>query len=208
MNVIVDYGIGNVASVQNMLRRRGIPVEISGDHAVIADAERIILPGIGAFDAAMIRLKETKLLSVIQEFAASGKPTMGICLGAQLFMESSMEGVERGLGILAGKCVRFNFADPNLKIPHMGWSDIDISIQHPVLDFSKLDNKPRFYFAHSYHFDTTHRGSVAATTDYGYRFPSILIEGNVIAAQCHPEKSHTFGMQLLENFAHWQHAKS
>jgi glutamine amidotransferase len=202
MIVIVNYGMGNLGSIANMLKKSGHRSLISGDPDEIDRAEKLIIPGIGAFDMGMANLANLNLLDVLNKKVLEEKvPTLGLCLGLQLFSTASEEGNLPGLGWIDMCSERFKFVDEDahLKIPHMGWNTIEICGPHPLLD--GLDNESRFYFVHSYHQVTAKPELVLARTDYGYPFASILGRENVMGVQFHPEKSHRFGMQLLKNFA-------
>jgi glutamine amidotransferase len=202
MIVIVNYGMGNLGSIANMLKKAGHRSLISGDPDEIDHADKLIVPGIGAFDMGMANLANLNLLDVLNKKVQNEKvPTLGLCLGLQLFSTASEEGNLPGLGWIDMRSERFKFKDGNahLKIPHMGWNTIEISGPHPLLE--GLDNESRFYFVHSYHQITANPELVLARTEYGYPFASILGRENVMGVQFHPEKSHRFGMQLLKNFA-------
>jgi glutamine amidotransferase len=201
MIAIVDYGMGNLGSISNMLKKIGIQSSISSDPRVIDEAEKLILPGVGAFDLGMKNITERGLLDSLNVQALERKkPILGLCLGMQLFTRASEEGHVQGLGWLDAKTVRFKFsaADAHLKIPHMGWNTLQIRRSHPLL--SDLGTDPRFYFVHSFHVQCSDNGKVLATTNYGYDFPSVVVQDNILGAQFHPEKSHKFGLRLLKNF--------
>lgn len=202
MIVIVDYGMGNLGSIVNMLKKIGAHAKISADIHEIRSAEKLILPGVGAFDAGMKRLRELNLVETLNdEVIGKRKPVIGLCLGMQLITRKSEEGSETGLGWVDAETIRFRFdtQTANLKIPHMGWNDV--SIQREGVLFSGMSGtENRFYFVHSYHV-TCHRSEdILATTHYGYDFVSALQHENVMGTQFHPEKSHKFGMRLLKNF--------
>lgn len=197
MITIVDYGIGNIASVKNILHRNGAISQSTNDPAIIEQAEKLILPGVGSFDTAMEKLHQLELIDSIQVVAKSGRPLLGICLGAQLLMSSSQEGKCNGLDIIHGICKRFTGIEP-LPVPHMGWSEVIFKKKHPLFDFSDI---PRFYFVHSYHMVCDSTTDVMAVSMYGHEFTSIVSRENVIGVQFHPEKSHRFGMHLMKNFA-------
>ncbi len=202
MITIVNYGMGNLASVQNMLKRIGAACEITGDLERIANAKKILLPGVGAFDAAVQQIDKAGMREVLNKKALEDKvPVLGICLGMQLLTQSSEEGVLKGLGWIPAKTVKFNFPQPtDLKVPHMGWNEISV-VNHCAL-VDDLPPEPRFYFVHSYHAKAEDDKYVIARTHYGYDFDSMLTNGdNIMGAQFHPEKSHKFGMKLLTNFA-------
>jgi glutamine amidotransferase len=201
MITIIDYGMGNLGSVQNMFKRIGVQTEISGDANVIAKATKILLPGVGAFDAAMQKITDSSLDEVLNQKALVEKvPVLGICLGMQLLTNGSEEGNLPGLGWVDAQTVKFKFeADTKLKIPHMGWNRIYPQKQSALLD--NLPPEPRFYFVHSYHVQCNNPKDVLGTTSFGGDFHSMLQHENIYGAQFHPEKSHKFGMKLLKNFA-------
>ena len=201
MITIVNYGMGNLGSVQNMFKRIGVPSEISGDPAIIAKSTRLLLPGVGAFDAAMQKIADSGLLTVLNKKVLEDKvPTLGICLGMQLLTNSSEEGILQGLGWIPAKTVKFKFApDSKLKVPHMGWNYVFSKKDSPLTD--NLPEEPRFYFVHSYFVQCDNEEDVLTTTPYGSDFHSIVQKDNVYGAQFHPEKSHKYGMKLLANFA-------
>lgn len=202
MITIIDYGMGNLASVQNMFKRIGAPCEITGDLDRINKAQKLLLPGVGAFDAAVQRIDATGLRSLLSQKAEVEKvPVLGICLGMQLLTKSSEEGKLSGLGWIPAKTIKFSFdAGSNLKVPHMGWNEIHVVNQYPLIN--DLPPEPRFYFVHSYHVKAEDDRYVIARTHYGHDFDSMITNGdNIFGAQFHPEKSHKFGMKLFENFA-------
>lgn len=196
MITIVDYGIGNIASVKNMLYKNGAESETSSDPEVILKSDKIILPGVGAFDTAVNKLDELNLIPIIREFAKSGKPLLGICLGAQLLLNKSEEGVRPGLQLIAGSCMRFSGIQP-LRIPHMSWTDVTFVKQNPLTRFS---DAPRFYFVHSYHMVCDRSDDVFGVANYGNDFTCAIAHDNIYGVQFHPEKSHRFGSQFLKNF--------
>jgi len=201
MIVIVDYGVGNLASIVNMLRRLRAPAIVSSDPAVIESAEKLILPGVGAFDHAMRRLRETRLIPVLeQRVQRDGVPILGLCLGAQLLTIASEEGVERGLGWIDASTVRFDATRvaEKLAIPHMGWSNVTPSRPHRL--FASEEKEQRYYFAHSYHLHCSDPSLAIGIARHGYDFPAAVARENVMGVQFHPEKSHVFGMRLLQNF--------
>lgn len=202
MIVIVDYGVGNLGSIINMLKKAGAKAIASSDPEVLQQAEKLILPGIGAFDAGMNKLNERSLVPLLNHLALEKKvPFLGLCLGLQLMTKGSEEGQTQGLGWLDAETVRFKFEaeQSQLKVPHMGWNTINIKREHPI--FTDLEADARFYFVHSYFVKSNNADNVLATTDYGGDFDSILGRGNILGAQFHPEKSHKFGLHLLKNFA-------
>lgn len=199
---IVDYGVGNLGSIINMLKKVGVKAVASSDPDVLIQAEKLILPGVGAFDAGMNKLFESKMVPLLNHLALEKKiPVLGLCLGLQLMTRKSEEGQAHGLGWLDAETVRFKFDAEmsQLKVPHMGWNTIEIKQPHSL--FMDLDPEPRFYFVHSFYVHSHDPEAVLAETDYGGRFHSIVGKGNIMGAQFHPEKSHKFGMRFLKNFA-------
>jgi len=177
-------------------------VAISSDPQAIANAEKIILPGVGAFDHAMRKLREGQLLAAIERrVLRDGAPLLGLCLGAQLLTKESEEGKERGLGWVDAITVRFDpsKAVERLAIPHMGWSDVRTARAHPLLATEEIE--PRFYFAHSYHIRCNDPELTIGTARHGYEFAAAIASANVAGVQFHPEKSHVFGLRLLRNFS-------
>lgn len=199
--IIVDYGIGNLGSIMNMLRRIHIEAKISSDPAEIRSADRLIFPGMGSFDKAMSNLDKTGLRSALEESVLRKKiPILGICLGMQLLCKGSEEGKLPGLGWVEAKVQRFNFpSDSPLRIPHIGWNDLSLKKDSPLV--AGLTPHDRFYFAHSYHVAEIPDEYTLAETSYGYTFPSIIQKGNILAIQCHPERSFMGGAKLLSNFS-------
>ena len=202
MIVVIDYGMGNVGSVVNMLRKVGAEADATGEPARIAQATKLVLPGVGAFDAAMTRLHYRDLVPVLnRRVLDDGVPILGICLGMQVMTESSEEGDERGLGWFEGGTRRFRFdgQEPRLRVPHMGWNVIRAVKPTPLFD--GMYDEPRFYFVHSYHVYCRNVEDVMLTTDYGGTFVSGISRGNIYGVQFHPEKNHKFGMHLVRRFA-------
>jgi len=201
MIVIVDYSIGNLASVLNMFKKIGATnVCISKDYAIIEKATKLILPGVGAFDAGMDNLEKSGLIPLLNKKVIEDKiPLLGICLGMQLLTKKSEEGVKPGLGWIDAETVKFNL-DPSLKlkVPHMGWNYIKIQKENPLIE---MESKSRFYFVHSYHVKCKEESQSIATSDFGIDFTCMINKDNIYGAQFHPEKSLKFGMQVLENFA-------
>ena len=192
---IVDYDAGNLRSVQRALERFGATAVITSDRQVIGGADAMVFPGQGANDSSMRHLKERGLVEPIREFVRSGRPFLGVCLGLQLLMEGSDEGVEPGLGLLKGWVRRL---PPGSKIPHMGWNLVELSREHPV--FEGVPDGSYFYFVHSYYADPEDRGLVAGSTTYGVEFCSAVAYDNVAAVQFHPEKSGDTGLMVYRNF--------
>ncbi|MGN0299653.1 MAG: imidazole glycerol phosphate synthase subunit HisH [Lachnospiraceae bacterium] len=199
MIAIIDYDAGNLRSVQKALNRIGEDAVITRDKDIILSADKIILPGVGAFGDAMNNLHQFGLVEVIKEAISMGKPFLGICLGLQLLFERSDEsdGVE-GLGILKGEILRIP-AGEGLKIPHMGWNSLDI--REGAALFRGLETHPYVYFVHSYYLKASNEADVAATTEYSTHIHASVEHGNVFACQFHPEKSGRIGLQILKNFA-------
>jgi len=199
--VIIDYGMGNLGSIANMLGKIGYQAIISSEVGDIAGAGKLILPGVGSFDEGMINLKKLGLIDVLNHKVKIEKvPIMGICLGLQLFTRQSAEGTLAGLGWVQASTVKFDFPPKrsNLKVPHMGWNTV--AIRKPSLIFNGLEKEARFYFAHSYHVRCDNQDDILATTDYGYEFASAIQTGNIIGIQFHPEKSHKYGLNILKNY--------
>ncbi|MCS7166051.1 MAG: imidazole glycerol phosphate synthase subunit HisH [Gemmatales bacterium] len=199
MIVIVDYGMGNLRSVQKALEKLGHQATITSDPSLVRQAEKLILPGVGAFGDAMERLRHAQLVAPIRQHIEAGKPFLGICLGLQLLFERSYEGgVHEGLGVLAGEVVRF---DPalGLKVPHMGWNRIVHDGRCPL--FAGVPSGSYVYFVHSYYPRPIDRNIIAAETDYGNWFCSAVWRGLLFATQFHPEKSQSVGLRMLQNFA-------
>lgn len=201
MVVILDYGIGNVYSIYNMLKKIGVEAEVSSDAGKVKRAAKIILPGVGHFSYCMQQLKKASFFYELEEKILGNKtPVLGVCVGCQMLMERSEEGNEKGLGWIKGEVIRFkeNELVPGQKIPHMGWSDVQPATGCNL--YRDIEN-PRFYFVHSYHLSCTDASEVTATCLYGYPFPASVATDNIMGVQFHPEKSHRFGMKLYENFA-------
>lgn len=195
---VVSYGLGNLGSVLNMLRRVGADPRVASTPEEVGASERLLLPGIGAFDTGMRLLRDARLSEPIQDFAASGRPLLGICLGMQLLLDSSEEGAEPGLGLISGSSRKFDDSI-GLRVPHMGWNTLVPSRPDPLV--ADLLEDSRFYFVHSYHAVPAAKADTLAVTDYGAPFSSMIRANNVMGAQYHPEKSHAFGMQIFRNFA-------
>jgi glutamine amidotransferase len=202
MITIIDYNTGNLGSIQNMLAYLGIESHITCDIGLVQDAKKIILPGVGHFDYGMQQLKKSGLIEVLTKKVIEDKtPILGICLGVQLLTEGSEEGTERGLGWIKGKTVSFDKTklNPNQKIPNMGWADVTDFNQSKL--FENMPEVPRFYFVHSYHLQLEDPANCLVCSNYGYSFAAGIEQENILGVQFHPEKSHKYGMKLLENFA-------
>jgi imidazole glycerol-phosphate synthase subunit HisH len=199
--VVVNAGIGNLGAIPNMLKRLGVAARITADATEIGAASKLILPGVGAFDAAMSSLGRLGLIDVLNHKALEERvPILGVCLGMELLAADSEEGNLPGLGWIAGRVVRFQFEGihPAPRVPHMGWNYV-----HPTSIgslFADLGGMPRFYFAHSFHVVCDDPADVAGFTRYGYAFASAVQHQNIAGIQFHPEKSHRFGLKVFENF--------
>jgi glutamine amidotransferase len=199
MITIVDYGMGNVGSILNMCHRLRIEAEISGDPEKIARADRLILPGVGAFDEGCEQLRRRALLPALQQAVIDrGSPVLGICLGFQLMTRKSHEGSARGLAWLDAETVRLA-PSPDIRVPHMGWNRLAVRRPHPLL--SELPDDHRFYFAHSYHVVCHDEEDQIADARHDQVFTAVAARGKIVGTQFHPEKSHRFGMLLFRNFA-------
>ncbi len=195
---IVDYGMGNLRSVQKAFEKLGSAAEVVTHPTQIQDADKLVLPGVGAFRDAIGELKRKDFVQPLRDYVDSGKPFLGICLGLQLLFDVSYEDGEwEGLGIVPGKVVRFE-DQPDLKIPHMGWNALDIARETPLL--SGIPSGSYVYFVHSYYVVPKDESVVIARTEHGVRFTSAISRGNLNATQFHPEKSQKVGLHLLKNF--------
>jgi len=200
MIAIVDYNMGNLASVQNAFAKLGKETVVESDPSKFREYDKLILPGVGAFGDAMEHLRERNMIEAIKEFAATDKPILGICLGMQLLFQSSEEfGEHEGLGLIKGHVKAFDeqkFSEP-LKVPHMGWNRM-FTTSHPLFD--GLDENHYLYFVHTFHVTCDNRDDIIGETDYGYKFTSAVAHNNIMGIQPHPEKSHKNGLKILENF--------
>ena len=197
MIAIVDYGRGNLRSVEKGLTHVGADVRVVSDANSLDDASGIVLPGVGAFRDCMDNLQETGLVQSIKANIAKGKPFLGICLGLQLlFTESEEFGHSEGLGVLKGRVPRFPSSE--LKVPHMGWNSLNIKNRPPILE--GVEEGSYFYFVHSYYVAPEDESIIATTTDYGIEFTSMIWKDNVFATQFHPEKSQAAGLKVMEGF--------
>ncbi len=200
MIAIVDYNMGNLASVKNAFAKLEKETVVESNPHKFKDYDKLILPGVGAFGDAMEHLRQRDMIDSIKEFAASGKPIIGICLGMQLLFESSEEfGEHQGLGLIKGHVTAFDTAvfSEELKVPHMGWNRM-FTMEHPL--FKNLDEEHYLYFVHTYHVNCTDKNDIIGTTNYGYDFTSAVAHKNIMGIQPHPEKSHENGLKILENF--------
>jgi glutamine amidotransferase len=200
MIIIVNYGLGNLGSIQNMIRKVGGKSFISSNPDEIREATKIILPGVGSFDAGMKNLKELNLISILNKKVIEDKtPVLGICLGMQLLANKSEEGTLPGLGWIDAEVIKFRFENGSkLHIPHMGWNIIKVLKEHKLV--KNFENETRFYFVHSYHMNCKNRDTILMQTPYGKDFTSSVQHENIMGTQFHPEKSHKFGMKLFKNF--------
>jgi len=200
---IVDYGMGNLGSILNLLKKIGAPGQVSSDPAVIAHADKLILPGVGAFDAAMERIDSSGVRPALEMRVLQDRvPVLGICLGMQLLGESSEEGQRKGLGWIPAEVLDFRGRIPtHLKVPHMGWNVVQPAAPSPLTAGFEAIDEPRFYFVHSYFMKCRDAGDSILRTSYGVEYDSGVQHGNIFGVQFHPEKSHRFGMHLLGNFA-------
>jgi glutamine amidotransferase len=197
--IVIDAGIGNVGSVMSMLKRIGQRGILVNHPCKLEPGDRLILPGVGAFDAGMHALVASGLDCWIRDVASRGNPILGICLGMQLLFEQSEEGTRPGLGLLPGRVIRLSAHGAGLRLPHMGWNIARPSRDNPILPVAEHDQ--RFYFVHSYCVSCTDPADSLAQTEYGGTFTSAVGRGKLFGVQFHPEKSHRFGLSLLERFA-------
>jgi len=205
MICIVDYGMGNLRSVQKALERVGYEARVTSDPKQISNASKVVLPGVGAFRDCMRNLESFNLLEPVMRSIEAGKPFLGICLGLQMLFEQSDEfGPQRGMGVLPGKVTKFpeEIRDPETgqpyPIPHMGWNTVQIKKETPL--FNEIESSSYFYFVHSYYPIPEDPGDIAATTLYGIEFVCAVQRENIYAVQFHPEKSQEVGLRLLKNF--------
>ena len=199
MIAIIDYGAGNTTSVFNMLRHLGHAAVITNHHEEIRKASKIILPGVGAFDAAMQALDTSGLIDLLQQkVLVENTPVLGICLGMQLLTKGSEEGTRKGLGWIAAYTYKFK-ASTTIKVPHMGWNSVEKINEHPLT--TGVNEDSRFYFVHSYYVKAERRQQALLQTVYNEPFDSAIADEHIMGVQFHPEKSHKHGMKLLANFA-------
>jgi glutamine amidotransferase len=197
MITIIDYAINNLRSVEKAFASMGVPVEVSDDPEKIRQAQKVILPGVGAFADAMNNLRAKNLTEVLREKVDTGTPLLGLCLGLQLmFSESEEFGRTTGFDFIPGRVRRL---PPSLRVPHIGWNQLHLKRPDPLLE--GIAEGSFVYFVHSYYADPQHPGDILATTDYDIEFPAIARRGNVWATQFHPEKSQEVGLRILKNFA-------
>ena len=207
MITIVDYGMGNLESIKNMFKKLKVESKISSDLDDFSNAEKLILPGVGAFDKAMEHIDRMGLREVLDRKAHQDKiPILGICLGMQLLTNGSEEGKLQGLGWIDAYTKKFqNNYGSGIRIPHMGWNEVKVSNSCALTDglenLTIANENPRFYFVHSYHVEVKNQSDSMLKTNYFIEFDSGIHKGNIYGAQFHPEKSHKFGMRMLKNFA-------
>ena len=204
MIAVIDYDMGNVGSILNMLRKLGAPACLTGDPAKLATASALILPGVGSFDQGMQNLESSGLRAALVDLVEHRRlPILGICLGLQLMTRSSEEGTARGFGWFDARTRRFpHDLPPPLRVPHMGWNVITPPVVHPPSSLLQgLEHDARFYFVHSYYVESSSPAQVAAEAEHGVKFAAAMQHGHIFGTQFHPEKSHRYGLQLMRNFA-------
>lgn len=201
MITIIDYGLGNILAFINLYKRLGIPVNVAKTPDALNDATKLILPGVGAFDHAMEKLNQSGMRETVENLVLQKEvPVLGICVGMQMLAKFSEEGKLPGLGWIDGVVRKFDVSKlPHAtRLPHMGWNDVKPVVDHPLL--CMLHTSARFYFLHSYYFECKQSDDILATADYGESFTCAVKHKNIYGVQFHPEKSHHFGVKLLENF--------
>lgn len=204
MIAIINYGVGNLRSVEKAFEAVGKPALVTGDPGAIREAERLVLPGVGAFGECARRLRESRLDELVLEAAEQNKPVLGLCVGLQLMFDEGLEfGTHKGLGLMRGRVIRF--PESGLSVPQIGWNQIENLKPHPLVE--GLGDGTYFYFVHSYRIQTGDPAIVIAETEYGVRYPSICARGSICGVQFHPEKSQDAGLRLLANFASIEPAK-
>lgn len=195
---ILNYGMGNIGSVANIIRKVGGDCEIISTPEEVAVAKKLLLPGVGAFDAGMNSLRASGLEEAIKASVYNGTPLLGICLGMQLLLDYSDEGSSMGLGLVSGRAKKFDSTKHNIKVPHMGWNTVSVAKTSVLFEPSDCDD--RFYFVHSYFAECENKNDIATYTTHGEQFVSSFEKDNIFGAQFHPEKSHKFGMKLMKRF--------
>jgi glutamine amidotransferase len=199
---IVDYGLGNIKAFYNLYKSMNIDIQIAKNADQLKNADKIILPGVGSFDQAMSKLNQSGMRDTLDELVLEKKiPVLGVCVGMQIMLQKSEEGVENGLGWIQSDVIKFDsdFKGSENKTPHMGWNSINLMIDSPLL--KNLNSHSEFYFLHSYYCDIKNSENILATSNYQKEFTSILQFNNIYGIQCHPEKSHSSGINLLTNFS-------
>ena len=202
MIAIIDYGVGNINAFVNIYKSIGVDVKIAKSTLGLANATKLILPGVGHFDYAMDRFNTSGMIEVVTDLVINKKiPVLGICVGMQMLAKSSDEGILPGLGWVDAtvKKIDISMLKQTTRLPHMGWNDINVTKKNPLL--LKLENKARFYFLHSYYFQCNNYDDNIAVANYGSEFSCAVNHNNIYGVQFHPEKSHHLGIQLLENFS-------
>lgn len=196
MIAVIDYGAGNLRSVSNALAKLGYPAKVTSEAADLLDADVIILPGVGAANDTITALEKNRLVEPIRKVIADGRPFLGICIGLQVLFTGTEEGGWCNcLDVVSGRVKKF---PPGLKIPHMGWNQVQQTIKHPV--FNDIPDGTNFYFVHSYYAEPEDKSLIAGKTEYGISFCSVVVRGNLIATQFHPEKSGDYGLKFYDNF--------
>jgi glutamine amidotransferase len=198
---IIDYGAGNLRSVQRACQALNQPERVVDDPESIRSAERVIFPGIGAAGSSMARVHELGFDEALREVVAAGVPTLGICIGAQVALDRSEEGDTPCLGLLPGVTRKFDLADPTLKVPHIGWNEVRVARPHPLVE--GILPGDAYYFVHGYYLDPTDPNDAYCFSDYGGEFCAAIGRGSFFATQFHPEKSGRLGLELLQRFASW-----
>ncbi len=194
---IIDYGVGNLRSVEKAFTSQGIEAVVTSDETVLRSADKLVLPGVGAFKACMDGLKAHGFDELVLEAAGTGKPIIGLCVGLQMMFDEGHEfGIHKGLGLMPGRVVKF---PEKLRVPHIGWNQVEFKHQHKV--FNGLPSQTFFYFVHSFYVEASDQSCVLGETDYGMLYASICGRDNIVGVQFHPEKSQTAGLKLLRNFA-------
>lgn len=201
--VIIDYGMGNPSSIKNMLRKMGVDSEISSDSLILAEADKLILPGVGHFTSGIKNLQERNLFDLLNFLVLEKKmPILGICLGMQLMTRSSEESDLQGFSWIEASTKKFNFGDKSIKVPHMAWTDAQFK-NNAIQEYLFEESPPRFYFVHSYFVQCDNLNDILCESEYGFTFTSGFLKGNIMGVQFHPEKSHIFGQTFLKQFIEW-----
>ena len=195
---IIDYGMGNIGSICNIIKKAGGSYVVTNDPSMIEKSKKLILPGVGAFDNGMKNLEELNLIKSIKKAVLLNKShLLGICLGMQLLLDSSEEGSLMGLGLIEGEVLKFNTPKNDFKVPHMGWNTVNIQKENYFIKKGELN---RYYFVHSYYVKCKHEQNVIAKSSYILNFDSVISSNNIIGLQFHPEKSHKYGLEIIKNF--------